>query len=766
MQSRALPAVILLVAVLSTSVCARNRGATREQAFARGNAAFAAQTYPAAVIEYRRALQLDPGFGEARLKLAQSYEQIGDLGRALAEYVKAVEAMPQRLEAQLGAGGLLLLVGRAPEAAEHAERALALAPNNVDARILKANATAGLRNLDDAVAQMYDTTESLSADPAQQARAFLHLSVMELARGHASDAEDVLRKAVAAQPDSVATRVAMASLYWVQGKYPAAEVELNRALAIDPNEPRANRALAALYVLTNRMDEAAKPLTMIAASGAPAARFLLADYFTVMKRNGDAEAILKPMTSDVAYYAQAQMRLALIEYGGGHVADAERRVDQTLKKEPTHPRVLLMKARFLAEARRFDEALAQIRAAMLVERQSPEAYYLLTTVHAARNDPAAAIQAFSELLKLRPRLVDAMLRLVSLNLDRGDRDAAVAFATQAVAAAPTRMDAHLALIRALLERGAAGQAENELKPLLALNPNSAIIATEWGRLLTLKDDLVGARRSFARAVELDPESIDAFGELVALDARTGRAAGIRPAVEERLAKSQRDGRLWLLAARVYGAEGQKDKLEAALLRVIEIEPGNLRAYGALGQYYYAGGRLGDARTQFERLAERQPRSVGAFTMLGMIQELEQKPEGAQAAYEHALALDPRAAVAANNLACLYVRRSGNLDVALSLAQVAAAEFPNEPEFSDTLGWTYVQKGLAPNGLEALLNSVRAQPENASFRYHLAKAYLAEGNVEFAREHLKKALRVAPDFDGASDAREELARLPKEKPAQR
>jgi hypothetical protein len=78
--------------------------------------------------------------------------------------------------------------------------------------------------------------------------------------------------------------------------------------------------------------------------------------------------------------------------------------------------------------------------------------------------------------------------------------------------------------------------------------------------------------------------------------------------------------------------------------------------------------------------------------VGLLYQLQNNPDQARAAYQRALALDPNAPVAANNLAQLYVDRNENLDVALQLAQTAKAGLPNSHEVDDTLGWIYYKKG--------------------------------------------------------------------------
>ena len=78
-------------------------------------------------------------------------------------------------------------------------------------------------------------------------------------------------------------------------------------------------------------------------------------------------------------------------------------------------------------------------------------------------------------------------------------------------------------------------------------------------------------------------------------------------------------------------------------------------------------------------------------MLGIIHDGLKEHEQAQAHYEAVLKLDPRFAPAANNLAWILVEHGGNLDVALSHAQMAREQQPNDSYIADTLGWVYYKK---------------------------------------------------------------------------
>jgi tetratricopeptide (TPR) repeat protein len=175
----------------------------------------------------------------------------------------------------------------------------------------------------------------------------------------------------------------------------------------------------------------------------------------------------------------------------------------------------------------------------------------------------------------------------------------------------------------------------------------------------------------------------------------------------------------------------------------------------LGKMYYQQGRLDLARSELETYVNRAPNSVPANTMLGTILQLQGKPNDAKVRYNKALQIDPRAAVAANNLAWIDATSDGNLDVALQLAQTAKARLPNRHEVDDTLGLIYYKKGLSSMAIEAMNSSLQKQPDNPSYNYRIALAYHQSGNKEEARKHLQKALKSKANFDGADEAKKLL-----------
>ena len=147
-------------------------------------------------------------------------------------------------------------------------------------------------------------------------------------------------------------------------------------------------------------------------------------------------------------------------------------------------------------------------------------------------------------------------------------------------------------------------------------------------------------------------------------------------------------------------------------------------------------------------------------MVGMILEAQNRSEEAQRAFEHALETNPRAGVAANNLAWLY-QEQGRLDEALRWAIVATEQLRNTPEAKDTLGWVRVRRGEYRDALPPLAETVEARPDNPLYRYHLAYAYWKVGSTTGAREELRRALASNAPFDGREEAERILRELSSE-----
>jgi len=748
-------ALLLVGLVCLGPACHRDALAEGQRHGERGDSYIASGKYAEAILEYRNSISFDASNGAVHAKLAEAYLKTGKPNDAAGEYIRAADLTPDDDSLQIKAGTFLLLANRADDAKLRAEKVLTRAPRNVDAQLLLANAQAGLRDIDGALAQI---EEALRIDP-NRAGIYSSLGALELSRGKREAAERAFQRAVEIQGDVVEPHVALANFYWLTDRRDLAEASLSRALSIDPRNPLVNRLLANFYIATNRREQAETPLRVVfETSGTPASAFALAEHYIAMGKDAPATEILANLTKGGHVSVPAEVRLAGIEHRHGQKAEAYQRLDRVLSDDSGNLQPLLMKSSLLLSDGQFDLALQS--ATMATERHpnSPPAFFVLGRVQAARRESDLAIAAFQEVLRLNPRATEAKVALSQLNLSQGRIQASLGFAAEALANEPRNANAQLLYVRGLLAQGELDRAESELKKLIARYPTVAAVQVEYAKLLGRRGDIQKATAAFERAIQLDGKSLEAFSGLVALDLSVRNFKQARNRVDTRLASNAASAPLLTFAGRTYAAGGDLAGAEALFRKALERDNTYLSAYGALGTLFASQGRLREARAEFEALAERMPKPVVPLTMIGLLLQAEGDHAGARTKFERVMQIDPQAAVAANNLAWIYADRGGNLDVALQLAQTAQKQLPDVAEINDTLGFIYYKKNLASLAISTLRVSAASEPGNPTYQYHLGLAYAGAGDSERAQQHLKRALSLNASFAGSQDARDRLSSL--------
>ncbi len=747
----------LLIVAFTGIACSKDPEVAKREYLRSGDTYAAEGKHKEAIIEYRNAVQQDPRFGEARFKLAQSYEKVEDPTKAFGEYIRAADLLPNDVKAQTKAASMLLMARQWEDAQARADKALAVDASNVDALIAKGNALAGLQNLDAAVARI---EEAIRLDPAR-VEAYATLGAMELARGNRDQAYGAFKKATEADPQSLPAWLALANFYWNTGQGAEVEQTLLKAISIDPKTVVAHRALAIYYVATRQVEKGEVHLkTALANSKEGRDKLALADFYLASKRRQDAVPLLQELAKgDAAHLSPANLRLASFAVVDGKRGEAHKLVDEVLQKLPKDVEALVTKSRMLIEDKRYDEGLARAQEAVQAQPKSATAQFALARAHAAKQDPNAAIAAYNAALTSNPQLNVARVELTRLYLEQNRPDDAIQTAGEALQRQPGNAEAIFLQNRAMLMKGNATAVESQVRRLATAFPKSSSAQTQLGQVAAIKGDVVGARRAFEHALKVNPNDVEALAALATLDIRAKNPAAARARLDARISPDTKDARLLLLAAQVYGAVGDATAAERTLKRVIEIDATQFDAYAMLGQFYASQRRLDEARAEFERLATMRPSTaVGAHTLIAIILQMQGKEAEAKARYEKVLAMDPRAAVAANNLAWIHAESGGNLDVALQLAQTAKSQLTNRPEINDTLGWVYYKKGLPALAIQPMKESVEQDPKNAGYHYHLGLAYLKTGDKENARKSLEQALVLDRKFDGAVEAQRILGEL--------
>jgi Tfp pilus assembly protein PilF len=166
----------------------------------------------------------------------------------------------------------------------------------------------------------------------------------------------------------------------------------------------------------------------------------------------------------------------------------------------------------------------------------------------------------------------------------------------------------------------------------------------------------------------------------------------------------------------------------------------------------------NAMASVKKAQETAPNNVTPHLQMALLHDSFGQFGDAKPVYEQVLRLQPDNPVALNNLAFILAESGADLDQALTMAQKARQQLPNDLNVADTLSWIYIKKNLADSAIGILRELVEKQPSRSTYSYHLAMALYQKGDKIQARRYAEMALKSQPPSNEEAAIRELLAKL--------
>jgi Flp pilus assembly protein TadD len=200
--------------------------------------------YRAAAEIYNQALARDPANAAVRAELGATQLEAGAIYDAIETYGRIDLASPQQIDAQLGIERAYLMLSQPADALEHAEKALALAPNNARALIGRGVALDTLRRHGEAQAAYRAALAIVPHDPGATSNLALSLALS----GSYDEGIRLLTPIVRSPAVTARLRQNLALIYGLKGDHGTA-----RALNRTDNDAAATEANVRFYALARQL---------------------------------------------------------------------------------------------------------------------------------------------------------------------------------------------------------------------------------------------------------------------------------------------------------------------------------------------------------------------------------------------------------------------------------------------------------------------------------------------------------------------------------
>ena len=736
--------------------------------------------FDAALATLDAVIAKDPKNADA-LKFRGDIELHGkrDPERALASYRAAAEAKPNFADGQASVVRLLLGQGKNDEAATEIDKLAKFAGGRPQTLYLQSQLAYQKNDFKGAQTQIQQLlkispdipiglelagaieyqlggmvqaenllSRALQASPSLNvARRFLVLSYLrsgQVDRALATLPTDLESKTLDPAMLSVAGQVFM-----VKGEFERAQQLFARASQLDPNDPAKRTSVAISQLMLGKTDTALSSLQAIASAddGVVADLALINAHMqrreidkaltaidglqkkrandplplqlrgrALLLRNdlaGARQAFTQAQTLKPDYFA-ATAALAALDMAENKSADAMKRLDEVLQRDPKNFQALLVQAEILGRSGGApDEVAKKIQQA----------------VDAAPSEKM-------------PRLM-----LVEQFLRRNDAKSALSASQNAAAAQPEVPEIIDALGRAQTAAGEHNQAMNTFGKLDSLLPNSPLPFLRRSMVNLASGDKPQAMQNLRKALEVQPDLLEAQRNLasLSLDAqKPAEALAISRTVQKQRPK---EGVGYILEGDVHAAAKNWDQSVDAYRAGLKAAPGPELAI-KLHTALTFGGKTAEADRFAADWMKGNPKDAALPLYLGDRAIATNKLPDAQRLYDRVIALQPRNAVALNNMAWV-AGQLGRAD-ALSLAERANEAAPNQPAFMDTLAMLLSAKGDNARALDLQKKALALQPNVPLFKLNLAKIHIKAGDKDAARTLLAEISALGDKFAGQAE----------------
>jgi tetratricopeptide (TPR) repeat protein len=740
-----------------TSGCHRDPNKEKQRYLQSGEHYAAEGKNKEAVIQLSNALKVDHNFADAHYQLSKVYLKEGAVQPAFQELRRTVDLQPGNIKARIDLGNLLL-AGRAPDrAAEQANAILALQSNNPDAFSILAGVAASKGNRTEALAQIQ---HALAIDP-QRAAFHATLGMIQASDpATAAGADQQLRKAVALDGKNINARIVLAALLQKKGDLAGALEQMKGAVAADPKNLLARATLADLYLRQN--DAAQAEATYRQATDDlfdnEAGAGLLANYYIRSNQFVKGETAYAELVAKHPKSAPLKLSYARLLILNKDIPKAREIGAELAKTDSSLPEVAILNGMLLLNDGKTNQAFDTLQKAAKTSPDSVGVKLWLARAARAKGDMTTAQQNYQDAEKLNPRNLEAQAGLADISIQTHDFTTLEQLAGSAIAATPQASNPYLWRGIAEGSRNDLEKADADFHEAIKLDPTNSNAYLELAQLRLMQKKESEAKPLLEQALQYNPNSARALHLLASCLFLEKQPAQALTRVQEQIAKSPQNSAMYALLSDLQMAMKDPAAAVAAAEKAMQLNPNDSSAVIAYSRAQVSSGNTGAAIAKWQEWTAAHTNDAQAYTILASLREAQGDRDRAMDNYKKALSIQPDQPIAANNLAYLMVQSGQNLDVALSLAQIARRALPNAPSTADTLAWIYYQKGNYASGRDLLEDAVKADPNNASIHYHLGMIYAKLSNNTDAKIELKKASALAPNTQTQKDADKELSLL--------
>jgi len=375
------------------------------------------------------------------------------------------------------------------------------------------------------------------------------------------------------------------------------------------------------------------------------------------------------------------------------LAQAEQDVKRFLDRNPDNLYARKLLVSILLRTHQGKRALETLQPVLKAGKPDAQVLAMTGEAYMQQTQFAKAAEYLRRATALAPAKADLHTRLGMASLALGETDRAVAELESAAKLDQGLSRADTLLIMTYLGKKDYGKALNAALELQKKQPENPVTYDLLGDVYFAKKDLPNARKSFERALSLQPNYMPAAMVLTGLDLQAKNADGARKRLKAILEKDDKNIQAMIGLASVEQTTGNLKEYVSWLEKARSTDSKAVAPRLLLARYYLQANDAKQARAIAMEANTLEPNHPDALALLGEAQSASNDKAGAVAAYANLVNLMPQSPLAQYRLATAYIasgdfaaaaeplKKALNLkpdyvdaEVALALLEYRAARF--------------------------------------------------------------------------------------------
>ncbi len=353
-------------------------------------------------------------------------------------------------------------------------------------------------------------------------------------------------------------------------KYEQAEQLFTKATETDAKDYSAWFHLALAQSLQRKDPEATASYqkTLELKPGLYEAELNLGMILLRQKKATEAVPLLQSASTKKPTVFRPVFYLAEALYEAGQFEQAGETYQKALEIDPKSAGAEAGLGRSLLKRDRLEEAAPHLRKSVELDPAFKDVLLELASIYESKKKPAEAIEIYRQF----PENAAARERLGQLLLESGKTSDAIPELEAALKASPTTAN-RVALAAAYLRSKQIDKAVALLKESVAAEPNNLELRMMYGRAVRDQRNFSAAAQEFARAVQLKPDSKEAWSELAGVLILAEQFPQALTALDKVKATRRRDAGVLLFPGHYSGPAARLTTRAGELSEVLKYESG-------------------------------------------------------------------------------------------------------------------------------------------------------------------------------------------------